>query len=155
MLGLSSRNFVPSLTVFSSLALRMCRIYRVGAICHFTTFLGHLSNFLLPWYTLCVAADLFLRLHYAHKVKGICSSLKAKVGPVLFYVSHVDPQQLATTLKLRPCDTFARVLCARWKTYAVPLPHVLAFSSMALEPLFLIYDLSGNCMSEGQSYKIC
>ena len=85
------------------------RIYDVGALCHFTTFLGHLSNFLIPWYTLCLAVDLFVKLYHSSSAVKICSSLKAKVR-IQFY-TYYNNREVASQWSYRFTLTYLQLFC--------------------------------------------
>ncbi len=54
-------------------------LYRLGAWCHFTTFLSHSSGFLSLWYTVCLAVDRLIFAHFALLERKMCTPLRAKI----------------------------------------------------------------------------
>ena len=89
-------------------------LYRIGALCHFTTFLSHSSSFLSLWYTVCLGLDRLLFLHYGNLQRHLLSALKAKVVTAILAT-------IAIAVFLNICLTFGVISLYKTTLSCVPL----------------------------------
>ena len=54
-------------------------LYRLGALCHFTSFLSHTSSFLSLWITVGLAVDGYIRICFSQSAKSLCTIIRARV----------------------------------------------------------------------------
>ncbi len=54
-------------------------LYRLGALCHFTSFLSHTSSFLSLWISVGLAVDGYIRVCFPHAAPSLCTSIRARV----------------------------------------------------------------------------
>ncbi len=55
-------------------------LYRLGALCHFTSFVSQSSSFLSLWFSVCLAVDGFIRTCCNEtKSKKLCTKIRARV----------------------------------------------------------------------------
>ena len=54
-------------------------LYRLGALCHLTSFLSHTSSFLSLWITVGLAVDGYIRICFSQSAKSLCTLIRARV----------------------------------------------------------------------------
>ena len=116
-------------------------LYRLGALCHFTSFLSHTSSFLSLWITVAMAVDGYIRICFPQSAKSLCTIIRARVV-ILCLVACATAVYLNISLMVGVVPTPIGHVCAPVNRYINTL-KVLGkadiFINVMLPYLSLIY----------------
>ncbi len=91
-------------------------LYRLGALCHFTSFLSHTSSFLSLWITVGLAVDGYIRICFPASTKSFCTTIRARVV-ILCLVACATAVYLNISLMVGVIRTMAGHICAPVNRY--------------------------------------
>ena len=91
-------------------------LYRLGALCHFTSFLSHTSSFLSLWITVGLAVDGYIRICFTQSARSLCTIIRARVV-ILCLVACATAVFLNISLMVGVVPTPAGHICAPINRY--------------------------------------